>query len=877
MTSAECPECDVVLRDGSTIHVREERPDDVERVAAFYDRLSKESSYRRFFTMSRARPRLPPGAPPESRFVLLGELRGNVVAVAEYVVLEPDGTRAEVAFAIADMLQGRGVATRLLELLAEHAREDGVQTFVAQVLGTNRTMMSVFRDSGFDVEQRVRDDVYEVSVSLHPSLRFTRRAGDRAEIAAVASMRPFFAPRAVAVVGASRNAAGVGAQVFRKVRESGFRGPVHPVNPHDTMIDGVPCVPSVTKIDGPVDLAIVVVPAPHVEGVVDDCIAKKIPALVVISAGFAETGAEGFAREAALVEKVRDAGLRMIGPNCLGIMNTDPDVRLNAIFARRLPAVGDMAFACQGGSLGLAILDYVSRLHIGISNFVSLGNKADVSSNDLVQLWGADPRTRVILLYLESFGNPRTFARLARRVGRDKPIVAVKAGRSLAAPRPTPSHLGALATDDAVVDGLFRQAGIIRTRTVGELFDVATLLSRQPLPKGGRVAILTNSGGPGTLAADACVAEGLELCGLTDTTVATLRATLPAGARVANPVDMLVSAPAQHYRIASEALLADDHVDSLLVIHTPPFVSDPAEVASAIDAAASRSPKPVLAVFMAAGEMPPALGRLPWFSFPEPAVTALAHVVAYSRWKSQPLADVETFADVDARRVRAAVEMALARGGGWLTTAEAQSLLLAAGIPAARAAFVCSADDAALASLEIGLPVALKAAGPSIVHRGEIDGVRLSLASEDAARRAYEELSARLGARMSGAIVQEMVPAGIAGVEMTVGALEHPSFGPVIALGLALGTTTLRAPQMTFRLQPITGPDAAAMIDEVKGCPPALKEMLLRVSALLELCPEIHELEIDPVRSSVGGAKAVDVRVRVKPLTARPPSRRIRY
>ena len=784
MISADGLDRDVVLRDGSIIHVRAERSDDAQRIHVFYDRLAKESSYRDVYSMSRARPRVPPGAPPESRFVLVGELGGDVVAVAEYVVVEPDRGRAEVAFAVTEALQGRGVAPRLLELLAEHARESGVGTFIAQVLGTNHAMMSVLRDSGFDVERHVRDDLYEVSLSLQRPPRFDTLPTDRAETEVIASMRPFFAPRAVAVVGASRDSTSIGGQVFRNVRESGFRGPVHPVNLHDTMIDGVACVPRVTRIAGDVDLAIVAVPAANVGGVIDDCIAKQIPAVVVISAGFAEAGAEGLAREAELVEKVRRAGLRMIGPNCLGIMNTDPDVRLNAIFARRLPPIGDMAFACQGGSLGLAILDYISKLHIGISNFVSLGNKADVSSNDLVQLWGADPRTRVILLYLETFGNPRTFMRLARRVSREKPVIAVKAGRSLVT----------CGTDDAVADDLFRQAGIIRTRSVAELFDVATLLSRQPLPEGGRVAILTNSVGPGVLAADACTAEGLELPGLASATVATLRAALPTGARVANPVDMLVSARADHYRVASEALLADERVDSLLVIHTPPFVSDPSQVASAIDAAARRSPKPVLAVFMAAGEMPPALGRLPYFTFPEPAVTALAHVVAYALWRSQPVADVEPLVEIDGARARSAVESGLARGGGWLTRDEAQALAIAAGI---------SGD-------------------------GGFD------------------------------------------VDTTIGALEHPTFGPVISL-------TAGEARKTFRLHPLAACDADAMIADVKRGSPGLRDVLLRVSALLEVCPEIRELDIHPVRVRASAAKSIDVRVRVAPLAARPPSRRIRY
>ena len=883
MISSDTYECDVVLRDGSTIHVRPGRPDDAGRVAAFYDRLSKDSSYQRFFSVSRIHP--PPPA-SSRRFSLLGEIRSEVVAVAEYVMLESDPARAEVAFAISDLLQGRGVGTRLLELLAERARADGVETFVAQVLGTNRGMMNVFRDSGFEVEQRLREDVYEVSLSLRRSARFETRARARERTAAVASMKPFFAPRVIAVVGASRDPARIGAQVFRNVRESGFRGTVHPVNPHVPVIDGLPCAASLTAIEGPVDLAIVTVAAAQVPGVIDDCIAKKVPAVVVISAGFAETGPEGRAREAELLEKVRGAGIRMIGPNCMGIMNTDPDIRLNATFARRLPPIGDVAFASQSGALGLSIVEHVSRLHIGISTFVSVGNKADVSGNDLIQLWAADPRTKVILLYLESFGNPRTFGRLARRVAREKPIVAVKAGRSRVGARAASSHTGALATDDAVVDGLFRQAGIIRTRTVAELFDVASLLSRQPLPKGRRVAILTNAGGPGILAADACAADGLDLPSLTDATIAKLRATLPAAASVANPVDMLAAAPAEHYRIAIEALLADERVDSLLVIYTPPFVTEPADIASAIAGAVARSPKPVLTVFMTAGDMPQCLAKVPCFPFPEPAVTALARVVEYARWKAQPLSEVQEVAGLDRERARLNIDAALARGGGWLAPTEVHALMEAVQIPIARAAFVTSADEAVLGARAIGFPVALKASGPSIIHKSDVGGVRLALESETDVRSAYADLAKRLGARLAGAVVQEMVPAG---VEMMIGALEDATFGPVIAFGSG-GTLLELLSDVTFRLAPLAEEDAVEMLGDVKGsallrgfrrAPPAdeaaLRAVLLRVSALLELCPEIQELDINPITVLASGAKAVDVRVRVEPLRARPPSRRIRY
>lgn len=470
----------------------------------------------------------------------------------------------------------------MLEALATIARDHAIKTFDAYVLSDNDKMMRVFLDSGFEIRRRLDGGVFHVSLSLDRTTSYEARAAERSQSAATASMKAFFEPRSVAVVGANRERGQIGSEILHNLIAGGFTGKLFAVHPCASAIDGVPAWPTLTSIPDDIDLAVISVAAERVTAVVDDCIAKRVKAVVVISAGFGETDAAGRAREQALLEKVRAAGIRLVGPNCMGIINTNPSVRLNATFSPVAPPEGRVAFSTQSGALGLAILDYCRKLNLGISTFVSVGNKANVSGNDLIQYWAEDPRTDVILFYLESFGNPRRFGQIARRIARQKPIVAVKAGRSRAGARAASSHTGALAVSDTVVDALFRQAGIIRTGTLEELFDVATFLAHQPLPKGSRVGILTNAGGPGILAADACEANGLHLASLSEATIGELRRLLPPAASVGNPLDMLASASAEQYRRATQLLLGDEHLNSLLVIFIPPLVTKPDDVARAI-------------------------------------------------------------------------------------------------------------------------------------------------------------------------------------------------------------------------------------------------------------------------------------------------------
>ncbi len=886
----DVPTTDVVLRDGSTVCLRLADERDIEGLLAFLGALSPESLYYRFMglpSLDAARVRLLTTGSQRAATSLIAESGGRIRAFAGFYRDPSSDARAEVAFVVSDALQGQGIGTRLLERLATLARNRGINTFDAYVLGENRRMLDVFRDSGFAVTTRVEGGVCHVVLSLSVTERFAEKAAARSRAAATASMKAFFAPRVVAVVGANRERGRIGSEILHNLVAAGFTGRVVPVHPTAAEIDGLPAYPRVGDIPDPVDLAMIVVPAAQVLAAVDDCIASNVPAICVISAGFSECDAEGRAREAALVERVRDAGCRLIGPNCMGLLNTDPAVRLNATFSPVYPPAGGVAMSTQSGALGLAILDYAKRLDIGISSFVSVGNKADVSGNDLIQYWADDPRTSVILLYLESFGNPKKFSEIARRVGRTKPIVAVKAGRSIAGSRAAASHTGALATSDTVVDALFTHAGVIRTERLEELFDVAALLSHQPVPAGRRVAILTNAGGPGILAADACEANGLELPVLHETTRADLRSFLPAAASVGNPVDMLASASAAHYRRALAAILRDEHVDSVIAIFIPPLVTEPSEVAAAIaEGARGVEGKPVLGVFMRADGAPATLAPIPSYAFPESAALALARVTAYGQWRRKPVEPPFVVSGFDRDQVRRIVQRVIGRGGGWTSSDETSALLTAAGIESAASRTATRAEDAVLAAAEVGYPVALKALGPALLHKTERRAVCLNVVDAAGVEAAFADFAARLGDEMTAVLVQRMVPGG---VEMIVGAIHDPLFGPLVACGTGGVLVDLLA-DTAFRLHPLSAADASEMIDELRGSrllrgyrgsaaadEAALRDVLLRVSELVSAAPEIQELDMNPVMVLTSGACVADARLRIEAGTAPRSGRRIDY
>jgi acetate---CoA ligase (ADP-forming) len=881
---------DVVVRDGSTVCLRPATDTDLPGLLAFLESLSSESLYYRFMgipALTPARLRRLAATEGETGAALIVESRGKIVAFAGFYRDLAHLDRAEVAFAVADALQGHGIGTRLLERLASVAREQGITTFTADVLADNRRMLEVFRDSGFGVTTTIEGGVCRVMLSLSVTDAFADKAALRSQTAASASMQAFFEPRTVAVIGANRERGKIGAEILHNLIEFGFTGRLIAVHPAAAAIDGVRAYRSIGDVPDVVDLAVIVVPAAHVMAAVDECIAKKVRAICVISAGFSECGDEGRAREAMLVDRIRSAGCRLIGPNCMGLLNTDPTVRLNATFAPVHPTAGVVAMSTQSGALGLAILDYARRLNIGISSFVSVGNKPDVSSNDLIQYWADDPHTSVILLYLESFGNPKKFSEIARRVGRTKPIVAVKAGRSTAGSRAASSHTGALATSDTVVDALFRQAGVIRTERLEDMFDVAALLANQPVPRGRRVAILTNAGGPGILAADACESHGLTLPMLSDATRLELRAFLPAAASVANPVDMLASAPPDHYRRALDAILRDENVDSVITIFIPPLVTDPAAVGAVLaDAARRVEGKPVLGVFMRAEGAPASLSPIPCYAFPESAALALARAAAYGEWRAKPIEPKPLFDEFDRVRIRDIADAVASRGAGWTTADEASALLSAAGIHTAASRVAPDLVAAMDAAAAIGYPVALKALGPALLHKTERQAVILNISTPNQLHAVYTDLARRLGDEMTAVLVQRMVPSG---VEMIVGAVNDPLFGPLIACGTG-GVLVDVLADTSFRLQPLTARDAREMIDGLRGqrllrgyrgAPSAdeaaLQDVLLRVSALVDTAPEIQELDLNPVIVLPSGALVADARIRFGDGRIKAKGRRVEY
>jgi acyl-CoA synthetase (NDP forming)/GNAT superfamily N-acetyltransferase len=878
---------DVVLSDGGTVHVRPIVPDDAPLIEALHNRLSAETVYLRFFTPL---PHLSPqlldrfvNVDYVDRMALVSVLGDDIVAVARYDRL-PGTDEAEVAFVVDDAHQGRGLGSLLLEHLAAVAKEHGIARFVAETLPGNSRMLGVFHDAGFADERQFADGVIRVSFPIEPTEASRQASHDRERRAAARSVQRLLTPRSIAVIGASTQEGSIGHQVFQNVLSGGFQGPVYPVHPSALHVSSVRAFRSVLEIPDEVDLAVVVVPAAEVPAVVEQCGRKRVGGLVIISAGFAEAGPEGARAERALVEQARRLGMRVIGPNCMGVVNTSSGVRMNATIGPVSPVHGRVGFSSQSGALGIAILDEVGRLGIGVSTFVALGNKADVSSNDLLHYWEADPDTDVVLLYLESFGNPRTFARVARRLSRAKPIVAVKSARGGASSRLAGPGQAA-GGSDPFVDALFHQAGVIRVDTLEQLFDVAQVLANQPLPPGRRVAVVGNADGPAVLAADACENLGLSLPELTPATVARLRSSLPNARALSNPVDLGVNAAASDYEQALSAVLQDESVDAVITIFLPPLVTGAAEVAAAITRGAATTAKPVLANFLARHGIGDSLRRpdgkaIPSFRYPESSALALARVAEYAEWRRRPEGSCPDLSGTDVDAARMLVETVLAEqpNGGALDPATAADLLRLYGVTVTPTIHAGSADDAVDAAGELGYPVVLKAGGPSFEHRSDEGGVRLGLQGDDEVRKAFEEMASRLPS-MGGAVVQPLCETG---VETVISVAPDPSFGPLVEFGIG-GIAVDLLGDKARRILPLTDLDAAELVRAVRSSPllfgyrgtapanvAALEELLLRVSALIEEVPEVSCLELDPVIVSSTAAVVVDAKVRVEPWEPRP-------
>jgi acetyl coenzyme A synthetase (ADP forming)-like protein len=886
-----------VLRDGTVATLRLAQTGDREVLRRFFHELSPESRRRRFLGFGEPTDALLDRLSDSSdlaRAATLLVLRvrdgeSRPIAVGSYIGIETGV--AEAAFAVDDHFQGRGLGTILLERLAAMAAAHGFRRFDAMTLSENSAMLEVFHDSGFEIRSKSDSGAINVQLSLSPTSATVASAERRDAFATAASLKPMLEPAAVAVVGASRDPGSIGYRILHALASAGFGGPIYAINPQATEIDGRPCYASIGAAPRGVDLAIIAVPKLAVLAVVDECAAAGVKSLVVITAGFAEAGDEGKALQQRLLEKVRGYGMRMVGPNCMGLLNATAEVRLNASFSPIVPPSGRVAFSSQSGALGMAILALASERGVGLSTFVSVGNKADVSSNDLLQYWEADPHTAVLLLYLESFGNPRRFARLARRIARTKPIVAVKAGRTRAGSRAAGSHTAALAASDTAVDALFHQSGVIRADTIDEMFDLASCLEAQPLPAGRRVAIVTNAGGPGILAVDACEAAGLTVTPFSPATRQRLAAFLPPEASVANPVDMVASAGPTEYRRTIEVALTADDTDALIVIYTPVDASHSSDTLHAIreGIAAGRragaTAKPILMCVMADGRRPQPVivegERVPTYAFPENAARALAKVAAHAEWRAQTPGLLWSFEDIRVDEARAICRTALtARGEGWLSSDETHALLGAFGLPLAAGTIAHSADEAAALALVLGYPVAVKLAARGLPHKTDAGVVRLNVTSDQSVRRAYTDIMTRARKlttedQIDGVLIQSMISGG---VETMIGVTEDPLFGPLVAFGLG-GIHVEILGDVGFRIAPLTDRDADELLRGIRGLPllqgyrghppadlDALRELLLRVSRLAVEVPEIVELDLNPVMAmSPGhGCRIVDARIKVR-------------
>ncbi|WP_344969555.1 bifunctional GNAT family N-acetyltransferase/acetate--CoA ligase family protein [Streptosporangium fragile] len=840
MEAAQYPahwEADVVLSDGGTAHVRPIRPADADRLRSFYSRLSDESIYFRFFG---PRPRLSDreitwftNVDYVDRVALIATIGTEMVAVIRYDRIEP--AEAEVAFLVEDAHQGRGVASVLLEHLAATARERGIARFIADVLPANQKMMAVLKQAGYTAQSRFADGVVRMTLDLTPTETAQEVTASREHRAEARSIERLLSPGSVAVVGAGREPGGVGQTVLRNLLAADFTGPVYPVHREARAVAGVRAYPSVTAIDGEVDLAVLAVPAEGVIDVVKECAQKGVRGLIVVSSGFGETGPEGRARQDELVRIAHAYGLRVVGPNCLGIANTDPSVRLNATLAATVPGRGRVGFFSQSGALGTALLQRVAERGMGISSFVSAGNRADVSGNDLLQYWEEDPNTDVILLYLESLGNPRKFARLARRISRRKPIVVIKSG-SATQNVPTGHAAPILGLPDSALSALFEQAGVIRVDDLIQQFDVAQLLAYQPLPAGPRVGLVSNSDALALLAADACVRAGLE----------------PQA-----PINLGARAGAAEFGEALTAVIPD--VDAVVAIYMPPIPGRADEVAAELLRVSHGSGKPVLTTFEGRIGMlrelrvgtAPERGSIPSYAAPEEAVRALAHVVRYARWLERPPGLPEEIEGIDAAAAR---DFVLARLGEAPTEVDASELLACYGVDVWPSTVVASPEEAVAAAAGLGWPVVLKAADPEAAKRAGT--VRLGLAGPDGVRDAFADLTRQLGPDVVLA-VQRMAPQPA--VPALASVMEDPAFGAVVSFGLGEVTARLLRDE-AYRLAPLTREDAAALVRSPRtapllfgeyGYPPvavgALETLLIRLGRLADDLPEVARLDLDPV------------------------------
>jgi acyl-CoA synthetase (NDP forming)/RimJ/RimL family protein N-acetyltransferase len=875
-------ETDVVLADGGTAHVRPIQPSDADRLVALHGRLSPESIRYRYFA---PHPRLSQReverftqVDHHDRVALVAVLGDDLIAVSRYERV-PGTDMAEVAFVVDDAHQRRGLAAVLLEHLAAAAAERGIRRFEADVLPDNMRMARVFTDAGYRPSRSYDEDSVHFVFPIEPTTASLAVMQSREQRAEARSIGRLLNPRSVAVVGAGRSPASVGHAVLVNLLRAGFEGPVYPVNPNTGHVASVRAYPTVGDVPGDVDLVVLAVPVPAVPDVIDQCARKGVHGLVVMSGGVSETAAA----ERDVVALTRGHGMRLVGPNCLGMMRTAADVRLNATLAPALPPPGRAGFFSQSGVFDAAILESIGRRGLGLSTYVSTGNQADVSGNDILQYWEDDPATDVVLLHIESFGNPRKFVRLARRLGRRKPIVAVKSGGAVAA------RLGGAADPERAVDALFRQAGVVRVDTLSQLFDVAQILTTQPLPAGRRVAVVGNSAALCRLTVDACAGNGLDVGPLSPADRESLGSALGPDVAVANPLVLPQDSGPAQFQTALSALLADDAVDAVVSVFVSPLREADSTVAQALSAASAGTGKPVVSTVLNFAGLPgPAtadpdpgarVGGVPAFPSPEIAVAALARTAAYAEWRRRPEGTVPAFPDVDPAVARTVVTEALRASpeGVRLDTDQVRRLLGAYGVPVWPAVVVASPGEARAAAERLGYPVALKATAPAFRHRPELGTVRLDITDSDGLQAAYDAMTSRLGAN-AGLAVQAMAPPGVATV---VRAADDPSFGALVSFGLG-GVATELLGDHGFRVLPLTDLDAAELVRSVRAAPllfgyrgsapvdvGAVETLLLRIARLADDLPEIAELELNPVIVGRDGTSVLNAVAWVAPGAAR--------
>jgi len=880
---------DVLLADGHAARIRALTPDDTDRVRAFYETTSDRSRSLRFFAPLPGDVAARTGGAPAddpSHCVVGAEVRGALVGVGQYDVVDDD--LAEIAFMIRDDYQRRGLGTILLETLVQRAAARGIRRFRADFLRENGQMADMLANAGYSIRWAHHDGtVGEAEFELVATDRWYDARAHRDRVAQAESIRRLLRPRAIAVIGAGRRDTSIGRAIVTNLVEGGYRGDIYPVNPHPLTIAGRATQPTILDIPGRVDLAVVAVPAENVLEVAHQCAQRGVDGLVVISGGFAELDG-GAQVQQELVDVCRHAGIRLVGPNCVGVVNADPEVRMNATFSPVPPSAGRIGFASQSGGVGIELLSRAHALGLGVSTFVSMGNKADVSGNDLMQYWAEDPATDVVLLYLESFGNPRTFARVAKELARRKPIVAMKSGRSLPGARGTRSHTAALADLDAAVDTLLRATGVIRVDTLEELFDVAALVGHQPVPTGRRVAVMSNGGGPAIVAADACVAAGLEVPELSTELQDALREAALPGAGTSNPIDLIAAAGADVFERAMRLVLSSTEIDALLVIYVAPYVTSASDVGAAVARAVVGFDTPVAACFLGVDDAPavfaapPSSTGVPNFTYPESAARALAHAAHLGEWRARPPGRLPLLADIDRDGARQRAVAALAvdppPADGWVAPTVAFGLLRDYDIPTVPTEYATSARGAAAIARTLGFPVALKAVAPGLVHKTDVGGVRLGLTSAHAVERTVREMRETVGPTMDGVVVQPMVRPGL---ELIVGITHDPNFGPLVLFG-AGGTGAELQRDTALAIPPLTDGDVDEMMRSLRISPllfgyrntepvdvAALADFVSRIGRLADDVDEIAELDCNPVIASPDGVTVVDAKLRLRTQTPR--------